>query len=112
MPSTTREIAVDHPCFAGHFPGRPIVPGALLLAEVVEALLGDEATARLLGPRPVLGAVKFLSPATPGARLHIEWQASSTRVRFDVHLAAPSEDAARRLAATGHFDLAQAREER
>ena len=43
--------------------------------------------------------------------LRIDWEASSTRVRFEVHLEAPREDAGRRLAATGHFDLAQADEE-
>src|SRR5262245_49728812 len=108
MPGITREIAVDHPCFAGHFPDRPIVPGALLLAEVVEALLADEAMSRLLGPTPALGAVKFLSPAGPGARLRIEWEATPTRVRFEVRLG----DADSPLAATGHFDAAPIDEER
>ena len=33
-----RHIPVDHPAFAGHFPGRPLLPGAMLLAEVIEAI--------------------------------------------------------------------------
>ena len=28
-------LSADHPAFAGHFPGHPIVPGALILDEVI-----------------------------------------------------------------------------
>jgi 3-hydroxyacyl-[acyl-carrier-protein] dehydratase len=31
-------IASDHPALAGHFPGQPIVPGALLLDEALHAI--------------------------------------------------------------------------
>jgi 3-hydroxyacyl-[acyl-carrier-protein] dehydratase len=31
-------IASDHPALAGHFPGEPIVPGALLLDEALHAI--------------------------------------------------------------------------
>ncbi len=30
-------IAASHPCLADHFPGHPIVPGALLLSEAIAA---------------------------------------------------------------------------
>ncbi len=60
------EIAPDHPALPGHFPGRPIVPGVVLL---------DQAIARIgaaLG-RPLdackLGSAKFTSPAAPGEPL-------------------------------------------
>ncbi len=84
MFAASLEIPVDHPAFAGHFPGRPVVPGVLLLAEALEAMLADADTARRLGDAPTLGAVKFLAPAGPGTRLRVEWEPSATRVRFQI----------------------------
>jgi len=55
-------IAADHPAFAGHFPGVPIVPGVVLLDRVILAL---EALAPGEG-RWHLANVKFVSPVGPG----------------------------------------------
>ena len=79
-----RRVPVDHPSFAGHFPGRPILPGVLLLAEVMEALraLGDDSVADACE----IASAKFLSPVQPGDELTITLQVSTTGWRFDVHV--------------------------
>ena len=61
-------IGVDHPALAGHFPGRPIVPGVVLLDAVLVAI-GNAQRAPM--GRCRLGAVKFLHPVVPPARLTI-----------------------------------------
>jgi acyl-coenzyme A synthetase/AMP-(fatty) acid ligase len=68
----TREVPADHPVFAGHFPGQPLMPGALLLAEVLEAVQGVPALAARLGAEPTLAAAKFLAPVRPGSTLVID----------------------------------------
>jgi hypothetical protein len=83
----THEVPEDHPVFAGHFPGQPLVPGALLVSEVMEAVQGVPAMAARLGPHPTLAAVKFLSPVRPGATIEIDLQpetGAARGVRFEV----------------------------
>lgn len=54
-------IAADHPCLPGHFPGRPIVPGVVLLDEALRAVATE---IRL--PVPLrLSRVKFMGPLLP-----------------------------------------------
>ncbi len=64
-------IPIDHPAFAGHFPSIPIVPGVVLLDEVLHAIEHDQ---DLKAPIGQISAVKFLSPLKPGeqAVLHYE----------------------------------------
>ncbi|HYP86249.1 AMP-binding protein [Variovorax sp.] len=84
----TRDVPADHPAFAGHFPGHPLLPGALILADVLEALARVPVLAARLGPHPTLAAAKFLAPVGPGARLTISLlpeAGASQGVRFEVH---------------------------
>lgn len=60
---STLQFAADHPAFAGHFPGAPIVPGVLLLDAALHALEG--AQMQVTG----VASVKFLQPVTPGQSL-------------------------------------------
>jgi hypothetical protein len=84
----TREVPLDHPAFAGHFPGQPLLPGALLLSEVLEAVRGVPALAARLGAQPTLAAAKFLAPVRPGSRLRIDLlpeTGGAGGLRFQVH---------------------------
>ena len=54
-----------HPALPGHFPGNPIVPGALILGEVLRAAARQQ---RITG----VAAAKFLAPLRPDTPFHIE----------------------------------------
>ena len=63
-------IASDHPAFAGHFPGHPVLPGALLLAHALQAL----ETAGISTRGSEISSAKFLSPVTPGESVRLSWE--------------------------------------
>jgi 3-hydroxymyristoyl/3-hydroxydecanoyl-(acyl carrier protein) dehydratase len=77
-------IAPDHPAFAGHFPGQPVLPGAALLALVMQALSQRPQLAARLGATPRIDNAKFLAPVGPGARLQLRLQEQGSSVAFEV----------------------------
>ncbi|MEN9559533.1 MAG: hypothetical protein RLZZ502_744 [Pseudomonadota bacterium] len=84
-------IAEDHPCFAGHFPGHPIVPGVLLLDEVV-------VLAESMGQVKGITQAKFLAPVLPGQSVDIDLEPSG---KFTMRVAEV-------LVASGQLQLTQA----
>jgi 3-hydroxyacyl-[acyl-carrier-protein] dehydratase len=77
--STALHFAADHPTAAGHFPSSPIIPGALLLDEVIAAIAAAAGRDVLM-----IRAAKFLRPVHPGDSLTLCWHfPSSAMVRFE-----------------------------
>jgi len=66
---TSLKIPANHPAFAGHFPGTPIVPGVVLLDEVLHAISLDTSLNETAWQ---ISSVKFLSPLKPGESVIIE----------------------------------------
>ncbi|WP_426701268.1 hydroxymyristoyl-ACP dehydratase [Rhodanobacter sp. Col0626] len=78
----TFSLASQHPVLPGHFPGRPLVPGVILLEQVALALRAwrDQRLARVL-------EAKFVAPLLPEqtARLHLaEATPDGRRIRFEI----------------------------
>ena len=75
-------IPSDHPSLPGHFPGRPVVPGVVVLDHVVAAI---ETTHGALPPLR-LPQVKFVQPLLPGeeAEIVLDAQPEARRWRFRV----------------------------
>jgi 3-hydroxymyristoyl/3-hydroxydecanoyl-(acyl carrier protein) dehydratase len=75
-------VAADHPAYTGHFPGRPILPGVVLLAEVMHEV------ARSTGrdaDRWTIANAKFLNPVSPGTPLTLVHEPSANGgIRFEV----------------------------
>ena len=86
-------VPLDHPAFAGHFPGTPILPGVLLLDTVLLKLA--EASGLSLQSLTV-SSVKFLSPAGPGDQLTLTHQINTNgSIRFQITAAVVKESAKR-----------------
>jgi len=64
-------IPIDHPAFAGHFPSVPIVPGVVLLDEVLYAIEQDQALQHSVWK---ISSVKFLSPLKPGEEVVMQYE--------------------------------------
>lgn len=100
--SCTIDIPNHHACFAGHFPGQPILPGVLLLERVMAfaqvQLPGALKNFSLLN-------VKFLAPVLPGAQLTMQITASQPGDYKFAVLLLGTQGAADTLACSGQLRL-------
>ena len=71
-------IPADHPSFAGHFPGNPIVAGVLVLDQVRLAVQAWQPGAELES----LTQVKFAAPLLPNDSFTIQLQEQQGKYRF------------------------------
>ena len=74
---TTKEIRPDEPVFEGHYPGQPIMPGALICESIFQtgAVLLSKMMGGVSEGVPVLTRInnaKFKSIVKPGSTLDIE----------------------------------------
>lgn len=75
-------VPPDHPALAGHFPGAPMLPGAVLLDVAIQAIANASGISL---DNCVINSVKFLYPAGPGDELSIQHMAApGGTVRFDI----------------------------
>ena len=65
---------LEHTCYAGHFPGNPVVPGVVLLELIVSELSR--------GPPRVIGSVKFHRAVKPGEGFVLRWKSSGPHLTF------------------------------
>jgi hypothetical protein len=66
--SAELQLRADEPAAVGHFPGNPIVPGAVLLREVLRIVVPGHAAAGC-----EISAARFYQPVRPGDRLTVRW---------------------------------------
>jgi len=75
-------IPADHPAYAGHFPGLPILPGVVLLDAALHALAVRQDKQDTAWQ---LKSVKFHSPVQPGESLTLQYAESpSGGLRFEI----------------------------
>ena len=73
-------IGAQHPSLPGHFPGNPVVPGVVILDEVLHALAQWQPQWQAAG----FNSVKFLLPLLPDEAFTMEFQQTKpNRIKFE-----------------------------
>lgn len=78
----TSECVIDenHPSLPGHFPGNPIVPGVVIIDEVIAVVGKWQPQAVIEG----FNSVKFIQPLLPNEHFVVELnQTKSNRIKFE-----------------------------
>jgi 3-hydroxyacyl-[acyl-carrier-protein] dehydratase len=81
--TSTLTVSTQHPAFDGHFPGAPLLPGVVLLDEMLRAV---EDAGR--GGGWSIATAKFLQPVRPGETLTFEHEpVTNGALRFTIRSA-------------------------
>jgi 3-hydroxyacyl-[acyl-carrier-protein] dehydratase len=74
-----KNVSANEPHFLGHFPGRPIMPGVLILEAMAQAACilalrtkGDQADANTASYYAGIDGARFKRPVIPGDQLELE----------------------------------------
>lgn len=76
---------IGHRATEGHFTGHPIIPGVVILADVMRAFRTQNANQNMLSSHYSIRAAKFLRPVLPGQAMIIvlkiaEWNSAENRL--------------------------------
>ncbi len=78
MKAVEFSIADDHPALDGHFPGKPVAPGVVLLNALFKALQQQDASCCV----ETLRQVKFIRPVLPGQPIRVQLQIAPSGIKF------------------------------
>lgn len=71
-------IPHEHPCYADHFPGNPVVPGALLLQWIFDLADKELTETSIKGIR----TLKFVEAAKPGDACEIHFELLPSKIKM------------------------------
>ncbi len=80
-----KNVTYNEPFFPGHFPGRPIMPGVLIIEAMAQTagVLAFKSMPQDGGKKPVyflgMDHVRFRKPVTPGDQLRLELEITRQR---------------------------------
>ena len=79
MHTVEMQVPHEHPAYAGHFPGHPVLPGVVLI-DLAQWHIEQDTALSLAG----LAVAKFHRVVSPGEGLHMEYQVEDKQVRFAI----------------------------